>query len=712
MSNHSSFFASFSSPNSSWYREKREEQWSPRSQESDLEPSFDSDEGNQESKAITIYSDSSSGLSSLESSPLVPWLENSSYLRSSSSKSLVLHPRGNSLTQEGTLTPQCEATSLRVSTSLVIGKRPRALGLKDVDLSKNVMARHIREAKEANKSPKKSNFRSPLSRHMSCPIFSCTNDSFMGLSDRHGVPGITGQIGENRDLNFVSTVHRNSPANTFSTPTSAGKVRLFSCPDDQPNFDQLRNTRHQGWHDELAPHKMSSDGTDRNFTPKGIEVIDLTSGEATSTGRITNYSDKATYKDSCQKDESIIALTAASQNHSPFKRRVSNKKSVLTFSDDEDSDSKKQDQVHFSLKKHVSRKRSVLSFSDDEEDSDSAGQKSVEVTAEKSQQVIQAGEEVSLKSNYYKRYMKMGVLFALFVLLLSIYLHKNPHGFCLDSEFSKNISGIGLALKAEVYGQHIAQKVVTSALKNHFAKHNARKPLVLSFHGWTGVGKNFVTSIITEHFFKHKTHSSFVHKFIVPVHFPHDSEIDKYNEQLRSWIQGNISQCSKGGLFIFDEMDKIHLGMMSTIKDIILGFRGKEVAAGYQNMVFIFLSNSGGHAVNQHVLKHALDGKLRQSLMLKEMELIFQGMIKQTPDAWFADLLKSDVIDHLVPFLPLERTHVKQCIRRDLILKGFHVREALVSEIADQMEYFPDGHGFFSVSGCKKVSSRVDVIVG
>ena len=241
MSNHSSFFASFSSPNSSWYREKREEQWSPRSQESDLEPSFDSDEGNQESKAITIYSDSSSGLSSLESSPLVPWLENSSYLRSSSSKSLVLHPRGNSLTQEGTLTAQCEATSLRVSTSLVIGKRPRALGLKDVDLSKNVMARHIREAKEANKSPKKSNFRSPLSRHMSCPIFSCTNDSFMCLSDRHGVPGITGQIGENRDLNFVSTVHRNSPANIFSTPASAGKVRLFSCPDDQPNFDQLRN---------------------------------------------------------------------------------------------------------------------------------------------------------------------------------------------------------------------------------------------------------------------------------------------------------------------------------------------------------------------------------------------------------------------------------------------------------------------------------------
>ena len=152
--------------------------------------------------------------------------------------------------------------------------------------------------------------------------------------------------------------------------------------------------------------------------------------------------------------------------------------------------------------------------------------------------------------------------------------------------------------------------------------------------------------------------------------------------------------------------------MMATIKDSILDYRGKKVTAGYQNMMFIFLSNSGGHAINQHVLKHVLEGKLRESLTLSELELIFHGITKQTPDVWFADLFKSEVIDHLVPFLPLERTHVKQCIRRDLVEKGFHVNEAVVTEIVDQMEYFPQGHEFFSVSGCKKVSSRVDVIMG
>lgn len=652
MSFRSPFRPNNSSMNSSWYREKQEEQWSPRSQETDHELSLDSDEENHESKLITI-SDSSSGFSSLESSPLVPWTENPSLLHSLPSTRLVLHSRGNKAFCEGNMAPQAE--HIPRTNSLVIGKRPRAAGLKDIDLTRNLAAKHIRETKEANKSPKKSHLFSPLSRQLSCPAFSYANGGLM--SDRRGISGKTGQ---------------------------AGKVRLYSCP-DQPIISNEQCTSiekwNEDWCDKLDSGKALKNKQNIVSTPKVIDVIDLTSNEEISGSKIATYNDKLNYEESSKKDQGIAALKSTSQNQSPFKRRVPRKTSAFTFSDDEDSDSNEQ--------KSIKRKK------------------------EKSQQAVQADKKISAKSEHSKKgYMKMGIFFTLCVLLLSIYLHVNPHGFCLDSEFSKNISGVGIALKAELYGQHIAHKVVSSALKNHFSKHDVRKPLVFSFHGWTGIGKNFVSNIVTEHFLKHKTHSPFVHKFIVPLHFPHESEVDTYNKQLRSWIQGNVSQCRKGGLFIFDEMDKIHPGMMATIKDSILDYRGKKATAGYQNMVFIFLSNSGGHAVNQHVLKHALDGKLRESLTLSELELIFHGITKQNPDVWFADLLKSEVIDHLVPFLPLERTHVKQCIKRDLVKKGYHVKEAIVTEIADQMEYFPRDHEFFSVSGCKKVSSRVDVIMG
>ena len=550
-----SFDPNFSLSNSSWYRERREEDWSPRSQESDHEPSFDSDEENHASKVITI-SDSSSGLSSLESSPLVPLSENSSFSRSTPSTSLVLHSRGNKLCLEDKM-----ATSTRVdkeyvpkSSSLVIGKRSRAVGLKDIDLTRNLAAKHIRQAKEANKSPKKNHIFSPLSRHMSCPAFSYTNGSFMRPSCINGIAGKSGETDVNHDFTFEATSLFKSPLNDYSTTNVAGNagpktLRLFSCPDYETSSNEQCTT----------PEKVNK---------------------------------------------------------------------VLG----EKLDSRKTPNV-------------------------------------------------------------------------------TPGISCLDSEFSMNTSGLGVVLKSELYGQHIAQKVIVSALKNHFSKRDVRKPLVFSFHGWTGIGKNFVSNIITEHLFKGKSQSPFVHKFIIPLHFPHESEADRYNKQLLGWIRGNVSNCRKGGLFIFDEMDKIHPGMMGAIKDAILDYRGKKASDGHQN-IFIFLSNSGGRTINDHVLKHVLDGKLRETLTLSELEIIFQGITQHTPDIWFADLLKSEVFDHLVPFLPLERTHVKQCIRRDLVKKGFPVIDAIVTAIADQLEYFPPGYEFFSLSGCKKVSSRVDVIMG
>ena len=664
----------FSSVDSLSYRERQEEEWSPRSPEGDQ----DSEEENHESNVITITDSSTSSLES----PL-PWAKNSSFSNSSPSTSLVLYSQGSKVCEEGGYPTDSSKEFFR-SSSLVIGKRPRAVGLKDIDLTRNPAAKHIRETKEANKSPKKKHLFSPLSRHASCPSFSGPNEIFsQGLSGRHGK---TGQTGLNRGLGFDSDSQLKSAVVCKSTPgevttkSSLNAVTLFSCPNDHwGNFDTTDNMLH-------FPEKESDcdwcDTATLNVVHNSKlclapEVIDLTISEEPTGCKLNNYNKQSDCQERSEKNGDVSNPSTALRNRLPLKGKMTKKNSGFSFSDDEDSDSAE------------------------------CGAKS----GNKTLRQPDGTNELSQNKPRSKWWLlKMCLIFALCALSLSVYFHVNPHSLCLDSEFSKNISGIGITLRTELYGQHIAQKLVTSALKNHFNKQVLRKPLVLSFHGWTGIGKNFVSNIITEHLFKRKTESPFVHKFIIPLHFPHESEVENYNVQLQRWVKGNISQCSKGGLFIFDEMDKIHHGMMDTIKDAILDYRGKK--AFYGNVVFIFLSNSGGEAINRHVLNHALEGKLRESLTLSELEIIFHGIVKRVPDVWFADLLKSEVIDHLIPFLPLERTHVKQCIRRDLIKKGFQVKEALVTEIADQMEYFPERYEFFSVSGCKKVSSRVDVVMG
>jgi len=51
---------------------------------------------------------------------------------------------------------------------------------------------------------------------------------------------------------------------------------------------------------------------------------------------------------------------------------------------------------------------------------------------------------------------------------------------------------------------------------------------VLSFHGWSGSGKNYLTKMIAKAIYKKEMRSEFVHFFISDLHFPNPAEIQKY----------------------------------------------------------------------------------------------------------------------------------------------------------------------------------------
>ena len=62
-----------------------------------------------------------------------------------------------------------------------------------------------------------------------------------------------------------------------------------------------------------------------------------------------------------------------------------------------------------------------------------------------------------------------------------------------------------------------------------------------------------------------------------------------------------------------------------------------------------------------------------------------------------------------VPFLPLEREHVKMCIRFNAMSKRRRPSEALVDTIADDFEYIPSFAEVYSSSGCKRVDEKVNL---
>lgn len=82
---------------------------------------------------------------------------------------------------------------------------------------------------------------------------------------------------------------------------------------------------------------------------------------------------------------------------------------------------------------------------------------------------------------------------------------------------------------------------------------------------------------------------------------------------------------------------------------------------------------------------------------------------------WHASIVDSYLIDYYIPFLPLERIHVKKCIRAEfnkynLVNKADYEKTKLESDldyIADEMVYEPEGSYKFSSSGCKRVPNLV-----
>ncbi len=95
------------------------------------------------------------------------------------------------------------------------------------------------------------------------------------------------------------------------------------------------------------------------------------------------------------------------------------------------------------------------------------------------------------------------------------------------------LSGLEKDLRKYLFGQHIAVDTALKAVSWFMKDPDPPKPLVLSFHGPTGVGKNYITRIIARNIYKMGEKSNHVHTFISSYHFPHTTKAEMYEVSQR-----------------------------------------------------------------------------------------------------------------------------------------------------------------------------------
>ncbi|KAF5893835.1 torsin-1A-like isoform X1 [Clarias magur] len=282
---------------------------------------------------------------------------------------------------------------------------------------------------------------------------------------------------------------------------------------------------------------------------------------------------------------------------------------------------------------------------------------------------------------------------------------------CRPEWISYNKTGLEVDLQDKLFGQHVASRVILKAVTGFMTNKDPKKPLVLSLHGWTGTGKNFVSQLIAKNIYQRGMLSSFVHLFTATAHFPHEAELRVYKSQLQQWIRGNVSACPRS-MFIFDEMDKMHPGLIDSIKPYLDYY---EILDGvsYRKAIFIFLSNNGGENIVQVALDFWRAGRDREEIELKDLEtaLALSVFNNKNSGFWHTNLIDKNLVDCFVPFLPLEYKHVVQCGRAEMISRDLTPDEDAIKDMAHDMTYFPPEERIFSTKGCKVISSRLDFFI-
>lgn len=282
---------------------------------------------------------------------------------------------------------------------------------------------------------------------------------------------------------------------------------------------------------------------------------------------------------------------------------------------------------------------------------------------------------------------------------------------CEDHWIPGNMNGLEFDLKKNVYGQPLALDIILESLSYHyFRRKYPTKPLVLSFHGPPGVGKNYVSQMILKNMFRKGSKTEYVHFFRGSIDFTVSRDIFSYKETILKIIKSKAEECNRS-IFIFDEVEKMPRGVLSVLRP----FLDKHESIGgidYRNTIFIFLSNVGGREIIEKTLEFWRKGVPREEFKIQDFDkLIMTAAYNEEGGFHSTDIVKSHLVDFFIPFLPMEKKHVRQCLERDVGNMGQIMSDELEKQVFDQLTFYPEPEEIYAINGCKLLSEKAAALI-
>ncbi|XP_046873328.1 torsin-4A [Hypomesus transpacificus] len=276
-----------------------------------------------------------------------------------------------------------------------------------------------------------------------------------------------------------------------------------------------------------------------------------------------------------------------------------------------------------------------------------------------------------------------------------------------DHVLRYDLEGLEKTLRREVFSQQGAVEALLSHLKDYLSTYVHSKPLVLSLHGPSGVGKSHIGRLLAGHF-RSVVGESLVLQYYVLHHCPLETEAWYCARALSTLVTEMVTRAEedeKIPVFIFDEVEHMHGEILGTLRDLVISQHSNE----YLNAVYLFLSNLGHGHITKHLLHNSSSGSITNSAvgchnnLVKELSLILHNTLENIHPIWAEA--------ELLPLILLEKSHVMECFMDEMSREGFYPDRTNIERLAGEMEYYPSvGGRKYARTGCKQVVAKVNML--
>nr|XP_056716607.1 torsin-4A isoform X1 [Euleptes europaea] len=269
-----------------------------------------------------------------------------------------------------------------------------------------------------------------------------------------------------------------------------------------------------------------------------------------------------------------------------------------------------------------------------------------------------------------------------------------------DNLLKYDLDGLEKTMHREVFGQPLAIESIIALLKDYLSTHIHNKPLVISFHGPSGVGKSHVGWLLAKHFRSIIGHNFVLHYFTMH-HCPDHASSLACQLDLSKKIGDMVTQAEieeKIPFFILDEVEFMSLPLLETLSRFFQTNQTNE----FLNAVYILISKEGGKEVTNFLLQNVSSNLSLPQSKVEELLTSLRPVLSHVHPLWgFVEI---------VPFVLLEKNHVQNCFYEEMMSEGIYPDTNHIESLASQLSYYVEGGRQYAVMGCKQVVAAVNLL--